>query len=98
KSQVANTFAQDEFTSRYAKEPDFWQKYRSRIDAVTLQDVQRVAKKYLDTSKTAVLIVGQQKEILLGHPNHPVKLSDIGPINEVPLRDPLTMKPIRTAN
>lgn len=94
KSQIANTFAQDEFTGRYTREPDFWQKYRQRIDAVTLKEVQRVAKKYLDSSKAAILIVGEKKEILLGHPNHPVKLEAFGLVTELPLRDPLTMQPM----
>jgi len=56
--------------------------------------VQRVAKKYLDSSKAAILIVGEKKEILLGHPNHPVKLEAFGLVTELPLRDPLTMQPM----
>ena len=97
KGQVANQFAMDEYTGRYKKDPQFWQKYRDRIDAVTAEDAQRVAKRFLQPDKLAILIVGQKDEILKGHPNHPVKLEELagGKIIEVPLRDPLTMKPMK---
>jgi hypothetical protein len=63
---------------------------------VTKADVQRIAQKYLTPEKLVILVVGNKEEILKGHPNHAVKLEDIGggKIIERPLRDPLTLVPL----
>ena len=91
-AQIAGTFAQDEYTKRPA---DYWDTYRQRIAAVTADDVQRVAQKYLDPSKLVILVVGNIDDITKGNPDHPeyslTKLAATGQIRRIPMPDPLTM-------
>ena len=95
KAQVVGVFAGEEYTRRYKTTPEHWQTVASRIKAVTKEDVQRVAKKYLTPERLVILVVGEKEEILKGHPDHAIKLTDLGggKLTELPLRDPLTMKP-----
>ncbi len=47
--------------------PDtYFNDYIGKINAVTIQDVNRVASKYLDPSKMAIVIVGDRKTIETG--------------------------------
>jgi predicted Zn-dependent peptidase len=96
KTRVADAFGQDEFTGRYANDPEFWKKYRDRLGAVTKENIQRVAKKFLTPDQVVILVVGKEEEILKGHPDHPVTLKSLGGdrYTRLPLRDPLTLKPL----
>lgn len=96
KAQTAQLFAQDELTGRYAREPDYWKRFRPRIAAVTRQDVLRVARAHLPMDRLVILIVGNRDEILLGHPDRPITLFELSPgeVLEWPLRDPLTLQPL----
>jgi zinc protease len=91
-AQVAGIFAGDEYTKR---SPDYWTTYRDRIKAVTVDEVQRVAQKYLQPDKLVVLVVGNIDEISKGNPDKPqhslMKIAKDGQIHRIPLPDPLTM-------
>jgi predicted Zn-dependent peptidase len=96
KGKIAGQFARDEFTGRHARDPGFWDQWRQRIDSVTQDEVQRVARKYLTPDRAILLVVGKKDEILKGHPDHPVTLGSLVPggLVELPLRDPLTLTPL----
>lgn len=91
-AQIAGTFAADEYTKR---SPDHWNTYRDRIRAVTADDVQRVAQKYLQPDKLVILVVGNIDEISKGNPDKPqhslLKIAKDGQLRKIPLPDPLTL-------
>jgi zinc protease len=89
--QTMGLFATDDFTKR---SPEYWRTFRERIQAVTAEEVERVAQKYLDPERMILLVVGDQKAIDKGDGKHPESLASLsgGRITVLPLRDPLTMK------
>lgn len=91
-TQVAGTFAQDEFTRRPA---GYWDRYRDKIKAVTADDLQRAAQRYLQPDNLVILIVGNIEEIAKGNPDKPQysisKFPKDGKIHRIPLPDPMTM-------
>lgn len=85
-------FVNDEWTSR----PEgYWETYRDRIAAVTPEDIQAVARKYLDPEAMKVMVIGRWDEIYAGDENGRATMGDIfeGRSTEVPLKDPLTLEP-----
>jgi len=94
---IAGVLAADEMTGRYAKNPNYWVDYRDKLRAVTAEDVRRVARRLLDPARMTYLMVGDAKEILLGDPKHPdaqITAMAGGEPKHLPLRDPMTMKPM----
>ena len=89
---VAGTFANDELTGR---DPKFWQTYRDRVRAVTIDDVQRVAQKYLQPDRIVILAVGNVDDMLKGDPDKPQYSFDHiragKEIVRIPLPDPSSM-------
>lgn len=46
----------------YGYPADFWQKYPAAIEKVTAADVERVAKKYVQPTQLAILVVGKESD------------------------------------
>jgi len=70
----------------YNYPPDFLEKYKSSIEKVTATDVSRVANKYVDTSKLAVLVVGNSTQI-------DPPLAKLGPVSPVDITINMTGAP-----
>ena len=65
----------------YGYPSDFLDKYKEGIEKVTAADVTRVAKKYIDVNKLAIVVVGNQSEF--GAP-----LSTLGPVKPLDITIP----------
>ena len=94
KSATLGVFVEDELT---AKDANYWRTYRSKVQAVTKEDVLAVAKKYLVPEKMMILVVGKWSEIEAGDLEGRAKMSEFfsGKSTQLPLRDPLTLEPIK---
>jgi zinc protease len=95
KDQVLNSFifhydSKDKVLSEatelefYGYPADFLTKYRAGIEAVTLADLERVAKKYVDPSKLAVLVVGNESQY-----ETPLTTLDLGPVHTLDITIPM---------
>jgi zinc protease len=93
KPQMLRVFVNDEWTGR---PKDFWKTFRGKVDAVTREDLQRVARKHLDPATMAILVVGDWDEIAKGDLDKRATMNDFfgGKVQHLPLRDPLTLEPL----
>lgn len=91
KMALLGTYVSDEYTGR---DPVYWQSYIDNLKRVTPDDVQRVAKKYLQPDRIVILAVGDAETILAGgHDKAPdLRLDAFGNVTRLTLRDPETMK------
>lgn len=90
---IASLYATDELVGR---DPKYWKTYRSRVGAVTTDEVKRVAEKYLHPDTLVILVVGNVDDMLKGNPDKPQysldKIAGGKTIVRIPLPNPLTMK------
>lgn len=90
---IVGIFAADEFNDR---PHEYWYDYQDRVRAVTAEDVQRVAKAYLQPEQLTYLIVGRWEEVAAGDTEKRANIEEFheGKVTHLPLRDPLTLEPI----
>ncbi len=75
------TLSEQVVLALYGYPSDFLEKYKAGIEKVTAEDVTRVANKYVDVSKLAIVVVGNSSEF--GGP-----LSTLGPVENVDISIP----------
>jgi zinc protease len=96
KARLVDALLDEEFTGRYRTDPAYFANYCANIGKVTAAEAQRAARKLLDPGKVTLLVVGKKVDLLNPDPKHPVSFSALtgGKLTELPLRDPMTMKPV----
>ncbi len=93
KPTTLQVFVNDEWTNR---PKDYWRTFREKVKTVTKDDLLRVAKKHLDPSQMAILVVGDWEAIAPGDLEGRATMKEFfdGEVKHLPLRDPLTLEPL----
>jgi zinc protease len=92
KLRTVTRFAQDDLVGL---SHEYWKAYRARMGEVTAASTQAAASAHINPDQLIILVVGNVDEILKGHPDHPgARFESFGPLVRLPLRDPLTLKPM----
>ncbi len=92
KLRTVTRFAQDDLVGL---PHDYWKAYRARMGEVMAAGTQTAARVHIKPDELIILVVGNVDEILKGHPDHPdARFESFGPLVRLPLRDPLTLKPL----
>jgi zinc protease len=68
----------------YGYPADFLERYRAAVEKVTTADLETVARKYIDRSKLAILVVGNTQQIAQAKP-----LSELGPVRPIDITIPM---------
>jgi zinc protease len=68
---------------------DTFDRHIERIQAVTVEDVQQVARKYLDPEKVAIIVVGDRSVI-----EAPVRALNLGPVENLTVEEVLGPPPV----
>jgi predicted Zn-dependent peptidase len=89
---TVSMFALDEVLDR---PKGYWTSYRSKMSSLTVADLKDAAERRLHPDTSIVLVVGNVEEIVAGHPDHEVSFIDFGTVRRLPLRDPMTLEPIK---
>jgi predicted Zn-dependent peptidase len=91
KAGMLRTFVNDEMTDR---DPDYWNRYRDNVRAVTAQDIMRAAAKHLHPDQMAILVVGKWQEIRGGDLEGRATMDEFfgGNVTVLEPRDPMTLK------
>jgi predicted Zn-dependent peptidase len=94
KPAMLGLFVSDEWTGR---DPSYWDTYRDNVSKVTAADVQRVAKRLLNMDQMAIYVVGDWDAIRPGDATGRASMANFfnDQATELPLRDPMTMQPMR---
>lgn len=91
--QTVSLFARDALTGR---PPEYWSTFREKVAQVGIPAVKQAATERIKGEQFVILVVGNVEEILKGHPDFPgVSFEKMGQLIRVPLRDPMSLEPIR---
>ena len=92
KLRTVTRFATDELVGL---PHEHWSTYRQRVEAVDAAAVRAAAQEHIRPDQLIVLVVGNIDEIMKGSPDHPeASIAKLGPVTKLPLRDPMTLKPL----